>query len=75
MRTDDKEQFLVQSLEFQSCDSAVAVWKVGTKRSSDLKSRYFLRSRVRSGISDFKVSSRKASIYNVLTVPKLCLFV
>ena len=60
-RTDCQEKFLVLNLEIQSCDNVAAVRQVGTNRSSDLKSRYFIRSRVRSGISDFKVLSNKSA--------------
>ena len=51
----------MQNLEFQSCDNVAAVRYVGTRRSSDLKSRYLMRSKVRSGISDFKTSSKKSA--------------
>ena len=38
-----------------------AVRQVGIRRSSDLKSRYLIRSNVKSGISDFRVSSKKSA--------------
>ena len=60
-RTDCQEKFLVQNLEFQNCDNVAAVRYVGTRRSSDLKSRYLIRSNVKSGISDFRVSSKKSA--------------
>ena len=60
-RIDCQEKFLEQILEIQSCDNVAAVRKVGTKRSSVLKSRYLIRSRVRSGISDFRVLSKKSA--------------
>ena len=51
----------MQYLEIQSCNSVAAVRYVGTKRSSLLKSKYFMPSKVKSGISDFMVSSRKSA--------------
>ena len=60
-RTDCQDKFPVQYLEIQSCDSVAAVRYVGTKRYSLLKSKYFMPSKVKFGIPDFRVSSRKSA--------------
>ena len=65
-RTDCQEKFLVQYLDIQSCDSFAAVWYVGTKRPSHLKSRYFIHSKDKSGISDFRVLSKKSATALIL---------
>ena len=59
--TDSQEKLLVQYMEIQSCDSVAAVRYVGTKRSSHLKSKYIIRSVVKSRTSDFRVSSKKSA--------------
>ena len=72
-RTEFHDKFLVHDLELQSCDSVAAVRKVGTNKSSDLKSRYLIRSNVISGISDFSVSSKKSAPgFILLHLSKAC---
>ena len=59
-RTDSQETLLVLDLELQSCNNVAAVRYVGASRSSDWKSRYLIRSRVMSGISDLRASNRNS---------------
>ena len=60
-RTDSQETLLILDLELQSYNSVAAVRYIGASRPSDWKLRFLIRSRVMSGISDFRASNRNSA--------------